>query len=96
MSADCPKNPDALVGPQCPCNHFKKLKPEQWYYSPASEEFKTDPRRPPVGEKQFAYFHKLGKCRRMREEAHKLARGDTKYLNLLNPLERGATDCMAA
>ena len=41
-----------------------------------------------------AMMHKLGKCRRMREEAHKAARADPAKINLLQPLEKGAKDCI--
>ena len=93
----CPKHPDAMVGPQCPCNVFKQIPADKWYYAPMSDEFKAgkDTRRPPIGDKQFAYYHKLGKCRRMREEAHKLAHHDSTLQVLLNPLPRGATDCLS-
>ena len=87
-----------MVGAQCPCNTFKNIPADKWFYLPMSEEFKSgkDTRRPAVGDKNFAYYHKLGKCRRMREEAHKLAKKDSKLQALLTPLERGATDCLSA
>ncbi|KAL1511386.1 hypothetical protein AB1Y20_006187 [Prymnesium parvum] len=98
ISKDCPKSADAYVAPECPCATLKGIPPEHWYYSPRSEEYKSGEdkytRQPPADVFKFGYYHKLGKCRRMREEAHKLAKADPAKIGLLTPLPRGSEDCI--
>ena len=99
LSPDIPKSVDAYVGPLCPCAHLKGIPAENWYYSPRSEEFKSGKpeytRQPTAEVTKFGYYHKLGKCRRMREEAHKLGRKDPANIALLTPLPRGCPDCIS-
>jgi len=98
VPAKCPKDPSALVGPECPCGQIRGTGDDNWYYAPGSDEFKSgDPKftkRPAMGEK-FGYYHKLGKCKVLRAEAHKLAKRDAAHIPLLSPLPRECGDCLS-
>ena len=99
VPAECPLDPNTFVGFHCPCNFFRKVAEEHFYWSPQSDEFKSGKpeyaRVMPMDKNiNTAMMHKLGKCRRMREEAHKAARADPAKINLLQPLEKGAKDCI--
>ena len=97
-SKDCPMDPHAMVGPECPCNLWRKVPAENWYFSPASDEFKSGKpecsRVKPADLKDFGYYHKLGKCKTCYAKAHEMGKADTNKLGLLVPLPKGATDCM--
>eukprot|EP00966_Prymnesium_polylepis_P333811 7389229-Prymnesium_polylepis.1 len=39
VPTSCPKDPDAYVGFHCPCNKFRNVPEDAWYWNPQSEEF---------------------------------------------------------
>jgi hypothetical protein len=97
IPAGCPKEPMALVGFHCPCNHFRKIPEDMWFYHPDSRQFKDGANaKPPPGAKNFGWMHALSKCMHAYAEAHKLARADPTLKYLLDPLPMGCVDCIGA
>jgi hypothetical protein len=95
ISPSCPKEPTALVGFHCPCNHSRKIPEELWFYHPDSKQFKDGANAtPPPGVKGFGWMHALGKCMHAYAEGHKLARADPANKRLLEPLPQGCGDCI--
>jgi len=96
INPKCPKDPKALVGPLCPCNNFRTVK--KWYYHTNTAQFK-DSSHPEAGkvpapdEKDWAYYHGLGKCKILTMEAHKEAK-KTGKTELLEPAPMGCADCI--
>ena len=41
VPAECPLDPNTFVGFHCPCNFFRKVAEEHFYWSPQSDEFKS-------------------------------------------------------
>ena len=98
VSAACPKDPDAYVGFHCPCNKFRNVPEDAWYWNPQSEEFKSGKpeyaKVKPLDLMTFGYMHKLGKCRTMRAKAHAKAKENPALISLLVPLPKGTKDCI--
>ena len=97
IPASCPKEPSAMVGFHCPCNHIRKIPEDMWFYHPDSQQFKDGANSvPPPGARNFGWMHALAKCMHAYAEAHKLARADPALKYLLDPLPMGCVDCIGA
>ena len=98
VPANCPKDPQAFVGPECPCSVLRGLKPEDWFHMPGSPSWlkleESQRRVKPVDKKDAGFYHKLGRCRTMRAKAHELAKADSSLQHLLKPLEKFCKDCL--
>ena len=102
VPADCPKDPHAMVGFECPCNYKRKLSKEQFFNHPESDAFKNgtaeDRRVRPADMTEWCNRHKLGKCSVIHEELHRLARASganiQKFLPLFTELPTGCRDCL--
>ena len=81
------------MGFHCPCNKFRNVPEDAWYWNPQSEEFKSGKpeyaKVKPLDLMTFGYMHKLGKCRTMRSKAHVKAKEDPSAICLLVPLPKG-------
>ena len=81
VPASCPKDPQAFVGPECPCSVLRGLKPEDWFHMPGSPSWlkaeESQRRVKPVDKK-----------------AHELAKADSSLQHLLKPLEKFCKDCL--
>ena len=98
IPANCPKHPRALVGPNCPCNTFRQVPHDKWYYNKGSEQYKSGKpelmvQPPPGQEKEWVQYHGLGKCKLMRRKAHEHAKA-TGNTSILEPIDRATTDCI--
>jgi hypothetical protein len=98
IPANCPKHPRSLVGPNCPCNAFRQVPAEKWYYNKGSEQYKSGKpelmvQPPPGHEKEWVQYHGLGKCKLLRRKAHEYAKA-TGDASVLEPIDRATTDCI--
>ena len=97
IPADCPREPSALVGFLCPCNHARKIPENMWFFHPDSEQAKNgENAKPPVGVKNFGWMHMLGKCSYAYAKGHELGRANSTNVRLLDPLPTGSNDCIGA
>ena len=98
VSSACPKDPNAYVGFHCPCNKFRNVPEDAWFWNPASDEFKSGKpeyaKVKPFDLANFGYMHKLGKCRTLRAKAHVKAKEDPQLISLLVPLPKETKDCI--